>query len=183
MAPTVESIVSFQSVRQRCTLTSKSRGSEHHKVQKCSEECTLPTPSFNKVELQQLRTRVEPLWTASFEIWSMSSVSSIGKLLHDSNAGAVFRALCSLLIGALSPDQPVQIAHSSLRYFITRCNQSGNSAHARFAISGFHHSQRLALYCIVVLNNELSKFRTSVAFILMTKGSWKYSQSDGWRYY
>ena len=109
--------------------------------------------------------RYQPCLGALIALRRPLSVSSIGKLLHDSNAGAVFRALCSLLIGALSPDQPVQIAHSSLRDFVTRCNQSGNSAHTRFAISESHHSQRLALCCIVVLNSELPKLRPRVAFI------------------
>jgi len=96
------------------------------------------------------------------------SISSIEKLLNDTNAGTAFRPLSSLLMGALSKDQPIQIAHSSLRDFVTHCDRE-NPAVARFAISEVEHSRHLALYCIVALNNGLPELRTSVAWIFQDK--------------
>ena len=93
------------------------------------------------------------------------SISAIGMLLDDDNAHTVFRPLCSLLIGAMSPDQPVQIAHPSLRDYLTRCDQGGDYADARFAISEIDHSQYLTLRCIVTLNHELLQHRDNVSFI------------------
>jgi len=93
------------------------------------------------------------------------SISAIELLLDDDNARTVFRPLCSLLIGVMSPDQPVQIAHSSLRDYLTRCDQGGDYADARFAISEIDHSQHLALRCIITLNHELPKHRNNVSFI------------------
>jgi len=93
------------------------------------------------------------------------SISAIEMLLDDDNARTVFRPLCSLLIGVMSPDQPVQIAHSSLRDYLTRCDQGGDYADARFAISEIAYSQHLALRCIITLNCELPKHRNSVSFI------------------
>jgi len=51
------------------------------------------------------------------------SISAIEMLLDDDNARTVFRPLCSLLIGAMSRDRPVQIAHPSLRDYVTRCHR------------------------------------------------------------
>jgi len=96
------------------------------------------------------------------------SISSIEKLLNDTNAGTAFRPLSSLLMGALSKDQPIQVAHSSLRDFVTHCDHE-NPAVARFAISEVEHSRHLALYCIVALNSGLPELRTSVAWIVQDK--------------
>jgi hypothetical protein len=97
------------------------------------------------------------------------SISAIEVLLGDGNAHTAFRPLCSLLIGAMSRDQPVQIAHPSLRDYITRCDQMGNYADLRFAISEIDQSQHLALRCIIILNHDLPKRRDSVAFIFDNK--------------
>lgn len=93
------------------------------------------------------------------------SVSSIEELLDDNYAHVAFRPLSSLLTGALFRDQPVQIAHSSLRDFVTHCNGGGKYADERFAISEVHHSQHLALRCIVALNKGLPALRANAAFI------------------
>jgi len=93
------------------------------------------------------------------------SISAIEMLLDDDNAGTFFRPLCSMLIGAMSRDQPVQIAHQSLRDYVTRCDQGGDYADARFAISEIDHSEHLALCCIITLNRELPKHRNNVSFI------------------
>jgi len=85
-------------------------------------------------------------------------------LLDDDNARTVFRPLCSLLIGAMSRDRPVHIAHQSLRHYLTRCDQGGDYADVRFAISEIDHSRHLALCCIITLNCELPKHR-NVSFI------------------
>ena len=90
------------------------------------------------------------------------SISAIEMLLDDDNARTVFRSLCSLLIGAMSRDRP---AHPSLRDYVTRCDQGGDYADARFAISEIDHSQHLALCCIITLNRELPKHRNNVSFI------------------
>lgn len=96
------------------------------------------------------------------------SIPSIEKFLKDEDAGTAFRPLSSLLIGALSRDQPVQIAHSTLRDYIT-CNRGGRYADARFAISEVDHSRRLALRCIVALNSELPRLHNSVASVFNEK--------------
>jgi len=96
------------------------------------------------------------------------SVSSIGKLL-DENADVVLHQLSSLLIGALTPDQPVQIAHSSLRDYLTRCDRPGSYGDARFSISEVENSQHLALRCILTLNRELPKHRDAVAILVDNK--------------
>ena len=106
------------------------------------------------------------------------SISAIGMLFDDDNAHTVFCPLCSLLIGAMSPDQPVQIAHPSLRDYLTRCDQGGDYADARFAISEIDHSQHLALRCIITLNRELLKHRDNVSFIFDHDGSIR-SAMDG----
>jgi hypothetical protein len=109
--------------------------------------------------------RYRPCLGAVIALKRPLSISAIEMLLGDDNAHTVFRPLCSLLIGAMSRDQPVQIAHLSLRDYVTRCDLVGNYADARFAISEIDHSQHLALRCIVTLNQDLPKHRNSVAFI------------------
>lgn len=110
--------------------------------------------------------RYQPCLGAVIVLKRPLSTLAIEKLLGDNNACTVFRPLCSLLIGAMSRDEPVQIAHPSLRDYVTRRDQAASYADARFAISSVHHSQRLALCCIVTLNRDLPKYRDSIAFIL-----------------
>jgi len=109
--------------------------------------------------------RYQPCLGAVVALKRPLSTSAIEMLLDDDNAHTVFRPLCSLLIGAMSRDRPVQIAPQSLRDYVTRCNQGQDYADVRFAISEIDHSQHLALRCIIALNHELPKHRNSVSFI------------------
>jgi hypothetical protein len=67
---------------------------------------------------------------------------------------AVLRPLGALLTGFTNMDQPVRILHLSFRDFVTvRAQLSPTSE--RFYLNEKEHSQRLALLCLLVLNENL----------------------------
>jgi hypothetical protein len=69
-------------------------------------------------------------------------------------ASTVLRPLGSLLTGLANKDQPVRILHLSFRDFITvRAQLSPTSE--RFYLDEKEHSQRLALLCLLVLNESI----------------------------
>jgi len=71
-------------------------------------------------------------------------------------ASAVLRPLGSLLTGLTNRDQPVRILHLSFRDFFTvRAQLSPTSEW--FYLDEKEHSQRLALLCLLVLNESLAK--------------------------
>ena len=93
----------------------------------------------------------------------------IEKLLDDKHVSVALHQLSSLLIGALTRDQPVQIAHSSLRAYLTRCDRLVSYGDARFTISEVDNSRCLACHCIITLNGELPKHRDAFAILFDNK--------------
>jgi hypothetical protein len=66
----------------------------------------------------------------------------------------VVRPLSSVLTGAVNPSHPIQIVHLSFRDFLTHRAQL-SLTHTFFQVSEKQHSQRLALLCLRVMNEDL----------------------------
>ena len=66
----------------------------------------------------------------------------------------VLRPLGSLLTGLTGERRPVRILHLSFRDFLTTRAQSPQEG-MRFYLDEKHHSQRLALLCLVILDQKL----------------------------
>jgi hypothetical protein len=71
-------------------------------------------------------------------------------------ASAVLRPLGSLLTGLTNINQPIRILHLSFRDFITVRAQLSSTSE-RFYLDEKEHSQRLALLCLLILNESLTK--------------------------
>ncbi|KIM86004.1 hypothetical protein PILCRDRAFT_5085, partial [Piloderma croceum F 1598] len=98
------------------------------------------------------------------------------KSLHRTNAeldvDGVLRPLSSLLTGLFDQDQPIHILHLSFRDFITRRAQSA-LIHQRYYISEKEHSQRLAILCLHVLNEDLTSHTPGTGYLSVSASNTK----------
>ena len=112
------------------------------------------------------------------------SISAL-QSLYRSNSGLivheVLRPLSSLLTGLDNERQPIRTLHISLREFLT-CRAQHSPEYQRFSIDEEEHSQRLALMCLVVMNEELTDDIAGTGYLtakpLETKGIPKIADSD-----
>jgi hypothetical protein len=86
---------------------------------------------------------------------SSSALQSLHRGNPDLDVNEVLRPLSSLLTGLFHNTQPIRILHLSFRDFLT-CRAQISPMYERFQVNEREHSQRLALSCLNVLNEDLN---------------------------
>jgi hypothetical protein len=86
---------------------------------------------------------------------SLAALKSLHRRHTELDADGTLQPLSSLLIGIFDQDQPIHILHLSFRDFIT-CRAQSSVNHQHFYVSEKEHSQRLAILCLHVLNEDLT---------------------------
>ena len=88
--------------------------------------------------------------------------------LHRNNPAldidGILRPLSSLLIGPFDNDRPIQILHLSFRDFVTSRAQF-SPIHRHLYVSEQRHSQRLAILCLRVLNEDLTSHTPGTGYL------------------
>jgi hypothetical protein len=95
---------------------------------------------------------------------SMSALQSLHRTMPVLRVAEVVPRLSSLLTGLMDKKQPVQILHLSLHDFLTIRAQLSQD-YTQFCISEKEHSQRLALLCLTILNEDLKKNMPGVGYL------------------
>jgi hypothetical protein len=99
---------------------------------------------------------------------SMSALQSLHRHSLTFPVRHILVPLASLLTGTTNDSTPVQILHLSLKDFLTvRAQSSPNSR--RFALDETQHSERLALLCLVVLNEDLQQTGLAMGYLADTE--------------
>ena len=99
---------------------------------------------------------------------SMSALQLLHRHSPTFSVRHILAPLASLLTGATNDSTPVQILHLSLKDFLTvRAQSSPNSR--IFAIDETQHSERLALLCLVVLNEDLQQTGLGIGYLAETE--------------
>jgi hypothetical protein len=111
---------------------------------------------------------------------SLAALKSLHRRHAELDADGALRPLSSLLIGIFDQDQPIHILHLSFHDFTCRAQSSVN--HQRFYVSEKEHSQRLAILCLHVLNEDLTSDTPGTGYLsdsaANTKGIPSTVQSD-----
>jgi hypothetical protein len=95
---------------------------------------------------------------------SMSALQSLHRTTPALHVVEVVPRLSSLLTGLTDKKRPVQILHLSLRDFLTIRAQLSQD-YKQFCISEKEHSQRLALLCLTILNEDLKQDTPGVGYL------------------
>jgi len=95
---------------------------------------------------------------------SMSALQSLHRTTPALHVAEVVPHLSSLLTGLTDNKRPVQILHLSLHDFLTIRAQLSQD-HTQFCISEKEHSQRLALLCLTILNEDLKQNMPGVGYL------------------
>jgi len=86
---------------------------------------------------------------------SPSALQSLHRECPNLEVDEVLRPLSSVLTGFINDGHPIRILHLSFRDFLAYHGQFP-SVHERFQVNEREHSQRLALSCLHVLNEDLT---------------------------
>jgi hypothetical protein len=84
---------------------------------------------------------------------SMTALQSLHRTHPTLDVAEILRPLASLFTGLTDSSQPVQIIHLSLRDFLTYRAQI-SPLHQRFYVNEIDQSERLALLCLLVMNED-----------------------------
>jgi hypothetical protein len=84
---------------------------------------------------------------------SMTALQSLHRTHPTLDVAEILRPIASLFTGLTDSIQPVQIIHLSFRDFLTHRARS-SSLHQRFFIDERDQSERLALLCLLVMNED-----------------------------
>jgi hypothetical protein len=98
---------------------------------------------------------------------SMSALQSLHNHSLQFPIKNVLLPLASLLTGVTDDNIPVEVIHLSLKDFLTVRAQSSPNSH-NLSLNIMHHSQRLALLCLVVLNEELQQTASVIGYLAET---------------
>jgi hypothetical protein len=85
---------------------------------------------------------------------SINALQSLHRTHPTLDITEILRPLASLFTGLADPSRQVQTIHLSSRDFLTHRAQSSH-LHQHFYINKKEHSQRLALLCLMVMNEDL----------------------------
>jgi hypothetical protein len=99
---------------------------------------------------------------------SMSALQSLHRHSLTFPVRHILVPLASLLTGTTNDSIPVQILHLSLKDFLTVRGQSSPNSR-RFALDETQHSNRLALLCLVVLNEDLQQTGLTMGYLAETE--------------
>ena len=95
---------------------------------------------------------------------STSALQSLHRTTPTLRISEVVPRLGSLLTGLTDTKRPVQILHLSLRDFLTVRAQLSQD-YKQFCVSEKEHSERLALLCLTILNEDLKQDTPGIGYI------------------